>query len=155
MQPLRLVLAAAILVAIPPAASAANTFVAPATWTHVVTGTPGAARTVDVWKLNDSATSPLLNLVVDTTQVYADALAAVRSYAQSAGIKMTTDKDRPCAGVTAHEFAIQLETGNNTLFTNYTIVPDAKGVTRITYSRSGDARVNKDVQAAIDAFCAP
>jgi len=152
---LRPVLAGAVLVAIPLAASAAKTFVAPATWTHVVTGTPGAARTVDVWKLNDSPTSPVLNVVVDTTQSYADALAGVRAYAQNDGIKVNRDKDKPCAGVTAHEFEIDVA-GSNPTLSIYTIIPnDPKGITRITYSRPADARPSKDVQAAVDAFCAP
>jgi hypothetical protein len=119
-----------------------------------VIGTPGAARTVDVWKMNNSPTSPVLNVLVDTSQSYAEALIAVRTNAQNAGIKLIADKDRPCAGVTAHEFDIELDAGTKMLST-YTIVPDSKGITRMTYSRPADAPANRDVQAALDAFCSP
>ena len=154
MPSLRPVLAAAVLVAIPLAASAAKTFVAPASWNHLVVGTPGAARTLDVWKMNNSPTSPVLNVLVDTSQSYAEALIAVRANEQNAGIKLIADKDRPCAGVTAHEFDVELDAGNKMLST-YTIVPDSKGITRMTYSRPADAPANRDVQAALDAFCSP
>jgi hypothetical protein len=152
MKALRPILAVAALCAIPLAAAAAKTFVGPASWNHIVTGTPGAARTVDVWKMNGSPNAPTLNVVVDTTTSYSDALAAVRANAQNGGIRITADKDRPCGGVTAHEFDIELDAGNKILST-YTIVPDPKGITRITYSRPADAPNSKDVQAAVDAFC--
>jgi hypothetical protein len=152
MKALRPIVVVAALCAIPLAASAAKTFVGPASWNHVVVGTPGAARSVDVWKLNSSPTSPVLNVVVDTTTAYNDALSAVRTNAQNGGIKITVDKDRPCGGVTAHEFDIEQDAGTKILST-YTIVPDPKGITRITYQRPADAGQSKDVQAALDAFC--
>jgi hypothetical protein len=152
MKALRPILAVAAFCAIPLAASAAKTFVGPSSWNHIVTGTPGAARSVDVWKMNTSPTSPVLNVVVDTAQSYPDALSAVRANAQNGGIRITGDKDKPCGSVTAHEFDIELDAGNKILST-YTIVPDPKGITRITYSRPADAPQSKDVQAAIDAFC--
>jgi hypothetical protein len=155
MKALGPLLAVAAIATIPLAASAAKTFVGPATWNHIVVGTPGGPRTVDVWKLDSSPTTPVLNVVVDTTVTYTDALGAVRTNAQNGGIKITGDKDRPCAGVTAHQFDIEIDAGNKIL-TTYTIVPDpVKGITRITYSRPADARPNKDVQAAVDAFCSP
>jgi len=153
MKALRPILAVAAFCAIPLAASAAKTFVGPASWNHIVSGTPGAARTVDVWKMNGSGNSPTLNVVVDTTTAYNDALAAVKANAQNGGIKITGDKDRPCGGVTAHEFDIELDAGTSKILSTYTIVPDPKGITRITYSRPADAPQNKDVQAALDAFC--
>jgi len=154
MHPLRPILVAAVLVATPLAASAAKTFVGPASWNHLVSGTPGAARTVDVWKMNNSPSSPVLNVVVDTTVSYPDALAAIRTNAQNGGIKIIADKDRPCAGATGHEFDIEIDAGTKILST-YTIVPDAKGITRMTYSRPADAPPSRDVQAALDAFCSP
>jgi hypothetical protein len=155
MKFIRPLFAIAAFTAIPLAAAADKTFVGPATWLHVVTGTPGGPRTIDVWKMNSSASAPTLNVTVDTGQTYADAIAAVRANAQNGGIKIKVDKDRPCAGVTAHAFDIELEAGDVTILTTYTIVPDPKGITRIAFSRPSSMGSNKDVQAAVDAFCAP
>jgi hypothetical protein len=154
LRPIYATLAVSALCAIPLTASAAKTFAGPASWNHVVVGTPGAPRTVDVWKQNSSPSTPVLNVVVDTTASYADALSQVRANGQNGGIHITADKDRPCGGVTAHEFDIELDAGTKILST-YTIVPDPKGLTRITYSRPADAPAgtNKEVQAAVDAFC--
>lgn len=149
MKPLRSLLAVAVLAAIPLAASAAKTFVGPTSWNHVVTGTPGQDRTMDVWKQNDAS----LNVLVDTQSSYNDMLGQVRTNAQNGAIKITGDKDRPCAGTTAHEFDIELDAGKKIL-TIQTIVPDAKGITRITYSRPADVPPAKDIQAAIESFCA-
>jgi len=150
MKPLRFVIALTALCAIPLAASAAKTFVGPSSWNHVVSGTPGAARTMDVWKQSDSPTAPVLNVLFDSNTSYNDMLGQVRTNAQNGGIKIVGDKDRPCAGQTAHEFDIQLGAGS---LTTQTIVPDTKGVTRITYTRSSGQPIAKDVQSAIDSFC--
>jgi len=155
MRAIRPLLAIATLCAFPLAAAAEKTFVAPASWTHVVIGTPGASRTVDVWKINSSANAPTVNVTIDTAQSYADAIAAVRANAQNGGIKIKIDKDRPCAGVTAHEFDIELEAGDLTILTTYTIVPDPKGITRIAFSRPSNMGTNKEVTAAVEAFCTP
>lgn len=156
MKALRFILVLTALCGFPLTAAAAKTFVGPAAWNHTATGVPGAARMVDVWKQNGSQNSQVLNVVVDTSVAYADAVTQVRQNAQDGPMKITTDKDRPCAGVTAHEFDVEFDPGTGTkILYAYTIVPDPKGITRITYSRPSDAPFNKDVQAALDAFCTP
>jgi len=142
------ILTAVALVAIPFAASAEKTFVAPSSWNHIVPGTPGAARSMDVWKQADST----VNLLVDSTTSFNDMIGGVRKNAQDGGIKIVIDKDVPCAGTTAHQFEIEFDAGRKML-TTQTIIPDPKGVTRISYMRPADQPFSKDIKSAIDSYC--
>ncbi|GAC1414257.1 MAG: hypothetical protein NVSMB64_24480 [Candidatus Velthaea sp.] len=139
----------------PAAALAEKAFTGPAGWNHVVSATPGAVRTQDVWKAGDGGPSvDVLTVLTDSSIPLADAIDAVHTNVHNIGMKLTIDQDRTCNSRRAHTFEMAFGGDKKTLV-NQTIIDQGAGSMRITYSRLDGQPFASEVKAALAEYCGP
>lgn len=155
MNALRIIVVSGATLLVPLTASAAKTFLGPATWVHIASATPGTAGTQDVWKSSSAPTAEVLAMMSDATTSYDGVLAAVRANVASGGIKLGLDRDTTCNGSRAHTFELSFGPDGKKTLVNQTIIADGDGTTRITYTRSDGKPFSDEVKSAIGAYCGP
>lgn len=137
----------AFAAALTPAVSAApKPFTGPAGWDHAVvsTATADSPRSNETWKKSDGESIVLLG---DGGLTYADQLALVTKNA--ATLKAAVNRDRTCAGQSAHE----VEETFGTTIVHQILIDNSPGVTKITYTRPQTVQPAAEVTAALNAYC--
>ncbi len=133
------------------AVDAAADYLGPAGWTKLDVASPTPTRTIVQWHLPGDLSS--VTFIEDSTQNYADSLAAMTKNFSANGIRPAV-KDIPCRGVTAHVVEFKAGPDGAQTIINRLIVPQGTGIATITYTRADGNPFDDDVMKAEKAYCA-
>jgi hypothetical protein len=113
-------------------------------------------RSVSLWRLAGASGEPAqsVTLIADSQASYADELAKIKKNFEDNHIVPSTDADLSCRGRQGHVVEFIFGTSGNETVVNRVLVPQATGLTTITYFRTKGLPYDAQVKKAIYGFCA-